>query len=327
MIRYRSAQARDISKCAHIIAVHPVLSKRYGDTLGRLQEAWTRIFGADALILSIAEDVSLNKTVASYSACFVTDAFADEIATPPFRWVGAELVKRVLDGRSSILTDDEVERENSTGGLNLLIWPSGASIEYENDPELRQASQVFFFESFRGYRLKRLQAQATHPMEMAMAINSGGWQLREVDRTHVQSLDEPAGQAALKPHLLEATLAMAERQLGTWINLFFAYRQPVIGFSRSEQHLLLAALQGGTDEELATQLKISVSAVKKCWASAYARVHKLRLPILVGTGENREGDRGKEKKQKLLKYLREHMEELRPHSLKLLASRVNQFPQ
>jgi DNA-binding NarL/FixJ family response regulator len=112
---------------------------------------------------------------------------------------------------------------------------------------------------------------------------------------------------------------MAAKQPGSWANLFFAYRKPVIGFTPSEQRLLSAALQGGTDGELAHLLGVSLSAVKKMWASIYLRV-QFRKPfdLKIELDESVDGDRGKEKKQKLLVFLREHPEELRPYSLKLL---------
>jgi hypothetical protein len=79
--------------------------------------------------------------------------------------------------------------------------------------------------------------------------------------------------------------------------------------------MLDEAAHGGTDEELADQLGISLSAVKKAWGSIYHRaadcVPELRFNVAEG------GSRGKEKKQRLLAYLREHPEELRPTSRKL----------
>lgn len=83
----------------------------------------------------------------------------------------------------------------------------------------------------------------------------------------------------------------------------------------SEQRLLLAALRGGTNEELAADLGVSLSAVKKTWILIYER----SSAYVHGFSSEREPDgtteRVKEKKQRLLSYLREHPEELRPASL------------
>ena len=83
--------------------------------------------------------------------------------------------------------------------------------------------------------------------------------------------------------------------------------------------MLLRALHSGTDEELAASMDVSLPTVKKMWLSVYRRVAKT-LPAL-GT-DDAEPDastrRGKEKKRRLLAYLREHLEELRPHAPHLL---------
>ena len=96
----------------------------------------------------------------------------------------------------------------------------------------------------------------------------------------------------------------------------FLYQPPQFGFRPSEQRLLLTALRGGTDEEIADELGISVSAIKKNWRSIYDRV-TVQCPELIRNDPLREeltSERGKEKKQHLLAYLREHPEELRPAS-------------
>jgi len=95
----------------------------------------------------------------------------------------------------------------------------------------------------------------------------------------------------------------------------FMYDPPRFGFARSQQRLLIAALHGGTDEDLAEELGISVSAVKKAWQSIYAKAEAAGVEAWT----NRDSDeRGKERKRDLLDYVRTHREELRPADLKLV---------
>ncbi len=102
-------------------------------------------------------------------------------------------------------------------------------------------------------------------------------------------------------------------RFGTWIGSLFVYRPPQFGFRPSEQRLLLAALGGRSDEDIAETLEISLSAVKKSWRSIYDRVSTLSPGIIPDkVPEELTSERGKEKKQRLLAYLREHPEELRP---------------
>jgi hypothetical protein len=95
----------------------------------------------------------------------------------------------------------------------------------------------------------------------------------------------------------------------------FVFRPPIACFRPSEQRLLQAALRGLTDEELADELGVSLSFVKKAWQAIYERAIG-RIPELfpIGFPQELEGERGKGKKQRLLSYVRNHLEELRPVS-------------
>jgi hypothetical protein len=320
LIRYRLARSDDIATCVQFIADHPVLGPRYGPAIEHLGTVWRRFLGLDALFSIVSEEQGSGRAriIGAQIASFVSEDFATELATPPLKWIGPELVNRCIHGPAPVLTDAEVRRANSTQGLSVLVWPTAPRPGFENLPELFQGSQVVFFDAYRGFNINRIQTQATHPIEIAMGINSGGWCLLNTPSVRFPSVEE-AQLVFLQPHMLEATQEMAAKQPGSWANLFFAYRKPVIGFTRSEQRLLSAALQGGTDEELSNLLGISLSAVKKMWASIYLRVQS-RKPwdVRVELDERIDGDRGKEKKQKLLVFLRAHPEELRPYSLKLL---------
>lgn len=86
------------------------------------------------------------------------------------------------------------------------------------------------------------------------------------------------------------------------------------GFSPGEQRVLLAALEGRTDEELATDLAISPWTVKNTWRSIFARAGR-QLPHVLPNRAEIDSDadtrRGKEKRTRLLAYVRDHPEELR----------------
>ena len=67
-------------------------------------------------------------------------------------------------------------------------------------------------------------------------------------------------------------------------------------------------------------LDISVPRVKKVWVSTYRRVED-HLPALIQAPIRSDGprhSRGKEKRRRVLAYLRDHAEELRPVTRKLL---------
>ncbi len=321
MIHYRLARPDDIATCVQFIAEHPVLGPRYGAAIDQLGKVWRRFLGSDALFSIVSEETGPGsaRTICSHTASFVSDDFATGLVTPPFKWIGPELVNRSVRGLDAVLTDSQVRHANSTHGLNLLVWPTAQRPGFQNLQELFRGSQAVFFDAYRGFNIKRLQTQATHPIEMEMAVNSGGWCLQNTPSEGFSSVQEPPKSVFLQPHMLEVTKETADSQPGSWVHLFFTHRKPVVGFTRSEQRLLSAALQGGTDGELSDLLGVSLSAVKKMWASIYLRVQSCKaFDVGIELDESIDGDRGKEKKQKLLVFLREHPEELRPYSLRLL---------
>jgi hypothetical protein len=82
----------------------------------------------------------------------------------------------------------------------------------------------------------------------------------------------------------------------------------VLHLTTSEQALLNAALAGATDADLATSLGVSLSAIKARWRSIFARFAELAPDY-----ESAERDgRGPQKRHHVLRYLRDHPEELRP---------------
>ena len=84
-------------------------------------------------------------------------------------------------------------------------------------------------------------------------------------------------------------------------------------------------LPGGTDAELADELGTCVSIVKNKWRSIYNRVAS-RWPELFSDDSHADvqiSERGREKRRRLLTYLREHPEELRPVLQKLLREALN----
>jgi hypothetical protein len=104
--------------------------------------------------------------------------------------------------------------------------------------------------------------------------------LHALDGRYADSSDKPLGEIFAAPHVVGLTRELAMARFGTWIGSLFVYQPPQFGFRPSEQRLLLAALHGGTDADLAGTLEISLSAVKKTWRSVYDRVTPLS-PLII----------------------------------------------
>jgi hypothetical protein len=321
-VRYRPMQPKDVAKCAEIIATHPVISPRYGQAIKYLRPAWLALLGCEATNATVFEKVDGPRTTICFVgiSVFVNDAFVRELKGPPLFWFGPELAKRILLGDSPLLSDKQLREANAAyGGLNLLVWEGCARVNFYEDPEVLRSMMDGFIEEHRGYKLKELiGAQLESGERLQWTLNSGGLLWDAEKSCYVKGLNGDAKEIIRKPHIIGLTrdIELGRRPWGaSWIGALFDYHPPQIGFTRCEQRLLLAALPGRTDEEISHELSMSRLTAKNVWRSIYNRA-AWRLPeFFRGQPET---ERGKEKRRRLLAYLREHPEELRPVSRKLL---------
>jgi hypothetical protein len=185
--------------------------------------------------------------------------------------------------------------------------------------------------SLSSYLLKEvIGSQCESADRLAFTLKTGGalWDPVACRYTSTKLSEKDLTEIASHPHIVGVTREMElNRQSAwgaSWVGALFDYHPPKLGLSRGEQRLLLSALPGATDEHLAATLGISLPAVKKLWVSIYLRVDD-HLPALIADSSRchlQAIRRGKEKRRRLLEYLRNHPEELRPVSRKLLARRA-----
>ncbi len=316
-LRHRSMRREDVQECVEIVGAHPLLGPQYGNVIKDLRSVWLSLLGREAFRAVVFEDAKDSKvrTVGVGVSSFVSDDFLRDLKTPPFIWIGPELTKRILYGNSPLLSDKQVRQANARGGLNLLTWVGAFNADHLQSTEGLAAMIAAFVDLHRGFLLKELTAHAMTLENLEGAIRSGGLFFSPVECRYVESLDRPLREIFAAPYLIGLTRELAMARFGTWIGSLFVYQPPQFGFRPSEQRLLLAALQGETDETLADMLGISLSGVKKTWRAIYERVMASSPGLIPGhVPEELTSERGKEKKQRLLAYLREHPEEVRPAS-------------
>jgi hypothetical protein len=321
-IGYRTMEPRDAAACAEVIARHPILGPRYGGAIQHLAPAWLKLIGSDGFVAAVFEERQGAKStiLGAGIAAFVTDDFIRELKAAPHFWMGAELAARVCRNQSPLLSDEEVRKANSLGGLNVAVWQRGVLPEDSTHGEISNTIMAAFVELHRGFLIKDLvvQAETVQHVGMCRGTGVGFWNAREAAYRGFPST--PPEKIIREPHVIGMSRELAVNSPGAWASSLFLYKPPQLGFSRSEQRLIAHALAGQTDEQLAKELCVSLAAVRKAWRAIYMRVNS-HLPELIaatsGRGEQA-SQRGKQKKHQLLAYLREHPEELRPVSRKLL---------
>jgi DNA-binding NarL/FixJ family response regulator len=320
-LRYRHMRNSDIKGCVSSLSENPSYGPQYGGDTESLIKSWTLLDGLDAFRAVVFEEVIGNRVrLLGPGVCVVvTEEFSQEMKNPPFFWLGPELASRIAAGRSPVLTNNQLRTANTTVGVHLVAWPNGPSPEDSARMDINHLYMSTFMELVvRGYRVKELYFQ-TPIAEAASAVLQWGAGIATQDGLRTGFSSEDIQDIVKQPYVLVMNEQLAASRFGSWASGLFVMQEPQIGFSRREQRLLEEALRGGTDDELARELEVSLSAVKKCWRSIYERVERSTVNLLTKTRHESDlGDRGKGKKHPLLGYVREHPEELRPISKRLL---------
>jgi len=314
--------ARDVRGCVDVIAAHPIVGRRYAETISQLSDAWLHCLGSNAFHGRTFEDISGShvRLLGAGVRAFVSDAFMREVKTPPFFWYGPELARRITSGNSPLLSDKEVRDANSSGGLNLLVWEGCISLEDSGRPELHREMGDAVMADHRGFLIKEYVVQAAVPDVLHVLTNAGACAVDKNGR-YAAFGKEDVLDLFQRPHVIGWTRELAIGEMGAWLSNLFVYDAPRFELRPSEQKLLLAALTGATDDALCDELRVSRSAIKKTWQTIYERVaardSKLIPELLTHDDATK---RGKQKKHRLLAYLRDHPEELRPVSRRLRGS-------
>jgi DNA-binding CsgD family transcriptional regulator len=321
-VRYRLTEPRDVPACAAIIARHPFLGARYGEAVHYLAPAWQNLLRSEECVSAVFEEKQGGRTVTlgGAIATFVTREFADQLKSPPHFWIGPEIVRRIHAGRSPVLTHKQVRDANSTDGLITAIFHSGVLPEHQVHADVANTVHGAFTELHLGYRIREIlvQGECTEHIQAARAIGIFLW---NPVRSSYERMDRVQPEDLLdRPHLLGVTRELTPAMHGLWGAAAFLHHAPRFGFSRSQQRLLSSGLLGGTDNEIAEELAISLDAVKKTWRDIYDRVATVDPGLLPNSASKHSGsaERGKAKKQLLLAYVNNHPEELRPVSRRLL---------
>lgn len=299
-ITWRPATWNDIEPW---LSIQP---KYRGDALVGVQaalEAWKHVIRGRFFYSTVLESSSLpqsHRMVGFGTSVLVSSEFADAELANPCPDINSRVMASIHSGRSVLATPHDVARANSGDGVNVLILGSTWRHEILSPPDLQETQNLQvsgFVEVHAGYRLRRILHEPVGEPEKSFARASLEFRL-------VAEFPEVGRELFLM------TRESVQGLPGSLGNVLFSFREPALRLRDSDQQLLMAALRGATDQELASELGFTLSAVKARWRSTIARVEET-MPDLVRDVEHREG-RGAQKRHRVLAYVRSHPEELRP---------------
>jgi hypothetical protein len=299
-VRWREIAGEDLRACfqAHTMSL--------GDSIvgwERALEVWQNLLMNPAFVGRVVETGSgEGRIIALGASVFVAPEFLCEELAGPRLGLSSRIIAKLAAGERVLLDQRQIARANAGPGLDVVFislvwWQTTSQGEFS---QLMMASIGSCVEAHAGYRVRSASMECPGEMQRTMGMHSGQFEIvaefPEADVVWMRITGEGASVAAASAS-----------------NLMFQYRQPVVGFTASEQQLLQAAIRGALDRELADVLGITVSVVKKRWRGVFARVHECLPELFAEAGGEDESARGPQKRHLVLSYVRAHPEELRPY--------------
>jgi hypothetical protein len=311
MMSWRPIRPAELEQC---LSLSP---KSMGDELvgrARALAAWQRLRRARSFRAVVIEsDVPIkgHRIVGFAANVFVSASFAEREIADPTPGVNARLISRIASGDAVVLTAEQLASENTQGCLHLIVlqpcsMPAVLTPEERQDV-IRQVS-LANLSCFDGYRVRQVLMEVISAAEIETAKALQVWKL-------LSTLEDYHRRNPGNSWNRDRALFAIDLAGGHSFEVTAGHnREPILGLRSSDQELLEAALRGTTDIELSVELGLKLPALKKRWASVFNRVAVAKPDLLPGLDENVDRQtRGRQKKHRLLAYVREHPEELRPY--------------
>jgi hypothetical protein len=311
MMSWRPIRTSELEEC---LSLNP---KSMGDELvgrARAVTAWQRLRKARSFrAVLIESDVPIrgHRIVGFAANVFVSASFAEREIADPKPGLNSRLISSIASGDAVVLTAEELAYENTQGSLHLIVaqpcsMPAVLTPEERQDV-IRQIS-LANLSCFDGYRVRQVLMEATSADEIEIAKSFQVWKI-------LSSLEDYHRRNPGNSWNRDRALFAIDLAGGHSFEVKAGHnREPILGLRNSDQELLEAALRATTDKELSVELGLKLPALKKRWASVFNRVAVAKPDLLPGLDDNLDRQtRGRQKKHRLLAYVREHPEELRPY--------------
>ena len=318
-LRYRNFHPRDTADCLHLLESRPEYDARL---LAQLPLFWKRLFDEQAMLSAVIEQCKLRTPtqILGFGAdVFVTDSFIGEARTGREPGLTSRVVGLELSGRASpILRRDAIARANAGNGLNVIVL-NVATAARSSDYAIRYRLLEGFIWLHRGYLIKECLHEVWDETDSTWSKAVHGTVRTDYAQFYQRM---KCSVPRYRPYLVGITSEEALKNPGSVAAPVFLYSRPRLGFSPRAQELLAGAMDGETDIEIANALHLSVAAVKMRWRFIYNRVGLVAPDLLPKpTSQVSEFVRGQEKRRRIVEYVRNHPEELRPFTVSRAATK------
>lgn len=233
----------------------------------------------------------------------------DEIFRDNGPFITRELLEEWLSARNPFLDEREYASANASAGLNIFTLNNGLSDLVPDSAFALVLSKLTetFVTQYEGCNLKSI-AHESFGIPREFAIDLG---LEWIDHSDVHQrllIDCPLDR---RPSIVFVTRGRALEHPGnlTLNTLFLRFTPPQFSFDPLERRLLRFAIEGESDLRISELLQMAPRTLKKRWAKIYQAMER-------ATGVSSGGllgRRGAEARRHVLRYIRQHPEELHAH--------------
>jgi len=290
------------------------------DQLASVGRLWSKLIvertGVPPTIITNAKSPS--EVLWFGATAFVSDERADRYHRLASPRIGLQMAEELNAGGRPFLSRAEVAQANASAGVNLVGCHHGYELRYDEIVErLRATTYEMARKYLTAWNLRSYTNEIFSPnaerdgKQMGEAL---GFRVLAYTAAQLQAAGIPADKA---PWVWLATRqdAVAKPAGLPLAMLFLSFSVPRFGFTVLEQEALELALDGLTDESIARTTGASLSTIKKRFRAIYEKVQDETFEDGgLGLSRLNDGARGVETRRRLLNYLRDHREELRPYS-------------
>ena len=309
---HRLFQPQDFERCIPLL---PQALEMSAKVRAALPSLWRRLQGAGQLHGGVVADAPEADRILSFGMfVFLEEDFVTDLLRSPAPYLSSRVYDRILSRRSPVLSARAIAAANAGDGLNLAILHFGIArtVSAEEERTIALTAQTGFRLCSMGYRVSRVLQEAYGVAELRFFI-AGGFLVKSDYEAFYARDPRRRPDPERQPRLMGLFRTDRESRFpgNALSDLFQPLPEPRIKFSPGEQRVLLYAVMDESDEIIAKRLAVSSDAVKKTWRRIHQRV-VLRAPRIVDEAVDMRTVRGKERRRRLLQYLRYHPEELRP---------------
>jgi hypothetical protein len=304
----RTTQPEDLDQCLVLLRDRFLYRE---DQLKDLREMWftllSRDIGRSAVLFDEAEP---RRILAFGISAALRQIRFDNILRDKAPFIARTLLDEWSSDRQPFLDEREYAFENASDGLNAFVLHNGISevVNVLDLPNMLSRLSEAFITRYAGCRLRAIAHEPFGlPPEFGIDL---GMQLIQYDPEHHRKIAEcPADR---RPSIVIMTREQAQRHPGNLaLNaLFLRFSPPRFSLNTIERGLLRFAVEGESDLRIADFLKIAPRTLKKRWGDIYLAME----PV---TGARRGelcGHRGAEARRHVLRYIRQHPEELHAYT-------------